>query len=159
MKPEWNRFKRSKIAIDMTPMIDIVFQLLTFFCMTLRVSAAEGDFQIRMPHVGPGPGGDERLPPILLRLQSNEAGECTRVQLADVEFTGPDRWDRMHQRLAAMVGDGSLRNLAEVELQCDANLKYEHTIAAITAVSGRIDRASGATIKLIEKIRFAPPRS
>ena len=26
-----------KIPIDMTPMIDIVFQLLTFFCMTLRV--------------------------------------------------------------------------------------------------------------------------
>ena len=42
-----------KIPIDMTPMIDIVFQLLTFFCMTLRVSEAEGDFNIKMPLAAP----------------------------------------------------------------------------------------------------------
>jgi len=148
-----------KIVIDMTPMIDIVFQLLTFFVMTLKIATAEGDFQIRMPLAGtPSPARDQELPPILVRLQANEAGECTRVQMADSEFSGPDRWDRVHQRLAAIVGEGSLRNAAEVELQCDPQLKYEHAIAAITAISGRLDPQSGATIKLIEKIKFSPPR-
>ena len=40
-----HKFKRpplnDKIAIDMTPMIDIVFQLLTFFIMSLKISTAE----------------------------------------------------------------------------------------------------------------------
>ena len=38
-----------KIPLDMTPMIDVVFQLLTFFCMTLKIAAMEGDFNIKMP--------------------------------------------------------------------------------------------------------------
>ena len=37
------------VAIDMTPMIDIVFQLLVFFILTLQITAVEGDFNVRMP--------------------------------------------------------------------------------------------------------------
>ena len=33
------------VKIDMTPMIDVVFQLLAFFLMTFKVAAVEGDFQ------------------------------------------------------------------------------------------------------------------
>ena len=44
--------KDEKIELQMTPMIDIVFQLLVFFIMTFNVVAQEGDFNIRMPAVG-----------------------------------------------------------------------------------------------------------
>ena len=44
-----------KIAIDMTPMIDVVFQLITFFMLTLKDVAVEGDFDIKMP-LGPSKG-------------------------------------------------------------------------------------------------------
>jgi hypothetical protein len=33
----------------MTPMIDVVFQLMSFFMCTLKIVAPEGDFDIRMP--------------------------------------------------------------------------------------------------------------
>ncbi len=33
----------------MTPMIDVVFQLLIFFMLTLKIIAPEGDFNINMP--------------------------------------------------------------------------------------------------------------
>ncbi|NBP80347.1 hypothetical protein EBU58_06445, partial [bacterium] len=33
-----------KIDINMTPMIDIVFQLLAFFIMSLKIVQPEGDF-------------------------------------------------------------------------------------------------------------------
>lgn len=147
-----------KIAIDMTPMIDIVFQLLTFFCMTLKIATAEGDFNIRMPLRGQPGVPSENLPPIHLYLKADEAGQCTRVVLNDAEFTGADRWDRVHQRLASIVGEGSLAQQAEVELHCDPQLHYEHAIAAVTAVSGRVNPADGQIIKLIEKIKFSPPR-
>jgi biopolymer transport protein ExbD len=145
-----------KIAIDMTPMIDIVFQLLTFFCMTLKVASAEGDFQIRMPLTQvPGPPRIDAQPPIHVYLRSNPAGECTRVVLGEHEFSGPDRWNLMHRQLASIVGEGDLAQQAEVQLHCDAQLKYEHAMAAITAISGRVNPDDGRIIKLVEKINFA----
>jgi biopolymer transport protein ExbD len=146
-----------KIAIDMTPMIDIVFQLLTFFCMTLRISTAEGDFNIRMPLAAPraGPPDPNQLPPMKLFLKADSEGNCVRVVLNDSEFSGADRWARLHNNIAGIVGDGSLAASAEVELVCDYNLHYQHVIEAITAVSGEI--RDGQIVKLVEKIKFSPP--
>ena len=42
-----------KIELQMTPMIDIVFQLLVFFIMTFKIVSMEGDFNIRMPAASP----------------------------------------------------------------------------------------------------------
>ena len=67
----------------------------------------------------------------------------------------PDRWQQLHNQIAGLVGDE--RPAAEVELDCDFGLKYEHVIEAITAVSGSV--APGGRIeKLVEKIKFSPPR-
>ena len=160
MPKEIKRKDPGKIAIDMTPMIDIVFQLLTFFCMTLKIASAEGDFNIKMPLAKSQPGivYPEDLPPIRLHLKANDAGDCTRVVMNETEFTGPNRWDRVHRHLAGIVGGGDLAKQAQVELHCDPQLHYEHAIAAITAVSGRLDPESGQVIKLIEKINFSPPQ-
>ena len=38
-----------KIDINMTPMIDVVFQLMAFFLMTFKVAATEGDFNLKLP--------------------------------------------------------------------------------------------------------------
>lgn len=147
-----------KIPIDMTPMIDIVFQLLTFFCMTLRVGTAEGDFNIRMPLAAPraGPPDPNQLPPMKLFLKADANGNCARIVMNDSEFSGGDRWRRLHGHIAGIVGDGSLAASAEVELVCDYNLHYEHVVEAITAVSGELS-PDGQIIKLVEKIKFSPP--
>ncbi|MEZ6121857.1 MAG: biopolymer transporter ExbD [Planctomycetaceae bacterium] len=39
----------AKIAVDMSAMIDVVFQLLIFFMLTLKIVEPEGDFDINMP--------------------------------------------------------------------------------------------------------------
>ncbi len=48
------------IRLQMTPMIDIVFQLLVFFIMTFKIVSQEGDFHIKMPvaNLAPGPSDD-----------------------------------------------------------------------------------------------------
>ena len=38
-----------KIELQMTPMIDIVFQLNIFFLFTFKIILPEGDFNIHMP--------------------------------------------------------------------------------------------------------------
>src|SRR5438132_5227716 len=117
-----------KIPIDMTPMIDIVFQLLTFFCMTLRVSSAEGDFNIKMPLAAPRAGlpDPNQLPPMKVRMGSDAYGNLTQFGLNDRAFSGPDRFKQLHNHIAALVGNGSLAASAEVELDCDFGLKYSH---------------------------------
>src|SRR5262245_28304949 len=147
-----------KIPIDMTPMIDIVFQLLTFFCMTLKVSAAEGDFNIKMPLAAPRAGlpDPNQLPPMKVRMRADSNGNLIELSLNDRVFAGPDRWRQLHDQLAFLVGEGSLAASAEVELDCDFDLKYEHVIEAITAISGSV-ATDGQITKLVEKIKFAPP--
>ena len=44
-----NRKKISGSDIDMTPMIDVTFQLITFFMFTLNFSEAEQDQRIQLP--------------------------------------------------------------------------------------------------------------
>jgi len=150
----------SKIAIDMTPMIDIVFQLLTFFTMTLRVSTPEGDFNIKMPLAAPRAGtpDPDALPPMKLRLVAASNGDCADIILNARSFSGANRWKELHSHIASIVGDGSQKADAEVEIDADYNLRYENVIEAITAVSGSVD-ANGQVVKLVEKIKFAPPKA
>jgi biopolymer transport protein ExbD len=148
-----------KIPIDMTPMIDIVFQLLTFFCMTLKVASAEGDFNIKMPLAAPRAGlpDPNQLPPMKVRMRADSNGSLVELSLNDRSFSGADRFKQLHAYIAGLVGEGSLAASAEVELDCDFALKYEYVIEAITAVSGTV-APDGQIIKLVEKIKFSPPR-
>ena len=70
--------------------------------------------------------------------------------------------DSLRNEIIAIIGDdrgpGSIQETAEVELDCDYGLNYEHVIEAITAVSGYIDDNDNV-VKLVEKIKFAPPRA
>jgi biopolymer transport protein ExbD len=148
-----------RVPIDMTPLIDIVFQLLAFFCMTLKVASAEGDFGIQMPPearnaAAPDP---QQAPPMLIRLRADSQGNLAELSLNDRVFAGPDRWQQLHNHIVGLVGDQRRAAAAEVELDCDFSLKYEHVIEAITAVSGSAG-PDGRIEKLIEKIKFTPPR-
>ena len=71
MKRKPSNPKRSKV--DMTPMIDVVFLLLSFFIMTFKIIAPEGDFNIRMPPKGTQ---SDSLPsePIRIKLYATPGG-------------------------------------------------------------------------------------
>jgi biopolymer transport protein ExbD len=44
------------VKLDMTPLIDVVFQLLAFFCLTFRIATLEGDLAMQPPaRTGGGP--------------------------------------------------------------------------------------------------------
>src|SRR5262245_58426103 len=116
--------EETKISIDMTPMIDIVFQLLSFFIFTLRISAQEGDFMIKMPLAAPRAGTPDpsQVPPIKIRLVAGIDGSCQDIILNDQSF-GAGNWNGLHARISQLVGAGSLDTSAEVEFDCDYNLK------------------------------------
>jgi len=160
------KFRRSgthvggKVELMMTPMIDVVFQLLTFFIMTFKIVAPEGDFFIKMPLSAPSAGvpSDLQLPPIKVRMTAGPGGELAGLYLSERRL---GNFSELREQVRALVGDsggpGSAGD-AEVELDCDYDLRYEYVIRAITAVSGYV-APDGQIVRLVEKIKFAPPRA
>ena len=152
--------KDEKIEVQMTPMIDIVFQLLVFFIMTFKIVSQEGDFNIKMPlGTSEGVPDSEKTPPIKIRLQATTDGSLKSISLNNNNFGVS--FDSLHDYIISLIGDdrgpNSVQATTEVELDCDYNLRYDNVIRCITAVSGYID-ADDNLVKLVEKIKFAPPK-
>ncbi len=153
--PALPRRRLEKVAINMTPMIDVVFQLMIFFMLTLNIIAPEGDFDVRMP-LGKSAGQpteDLQVPPIKVRLDAQPDGSLASIRVDGRPVEG---FSELRQLVAGLVDDaGASAGDLELELDCDYDLDYANVISAITAVSGRID--DGRLIEMIKKITFAPP--
>ena len=81
----------SKIDINMTPMIDVVFQLLTFFMLTLKTVIVEGGFNIKMPlGASAGAAEDIPLPPLTVRMEATPEGGLAGVRLGERGMVGPE---------------------------------------------------------------------
>jgi biopolymer transport protein ExbD len=80
-----------KIPIDMTAMIDVVFQLLTFFMLTLKSVIVEGDFNIRMPlGARAAPADDIPIPPLVLKMTATPEGRLASVQIGGKSIVGQE---------------------------------------------------------------------
>jgi biopolymer transport protein ExbD len=146
-----------KIAIDMTPMIDVVFQLITFFMLTLKTVISEGDFDIRMPlGASVGAAQDDPIPPVRVRMTAGPGGERTSLTM-NGQPVGD--FEELRRRIVDLVGTGPGSNAdrTEVELDCDPDLMYDNVIRAVTAVSGMVE-PDGTVVELIKNIKFTPPK-
>lgn len=160
MKLRHRKTDEIKAELQMTSMIDIVFLLLIFFVVTFKVSAQEGDFNVKMPLDGEGSGAlpDFSELPLKLRLKANSAGQLAEIVLNDNLSFGTD-WNKLRGHVLHLVGDTTgprQQEGPEVEIDLDYKLHYEHVIAAITAVTGY--RQGNDVIRLVDRIKFAPQR-
>ena len=154
-----NTDTRRKIDLQMTPMIDIVFQLLVFFIMTFKIVALEGDFNIKMPMASPSESLPEIDPmlPMKLRLRADGNGNLASMQLGETDFG--NSYQALRQHILGIVGGDTPQaeqSEAEVEIDADYDLRYDFTLRAVSAISG-YTTPDGQVVKLIQKIRFAPP--
>ena len=103
-----------------------------------------------MPLAAPEAGApnDLQLPPMKVRLRAGAGGNLAGMSLNDRAI---GTMEALRLEIIGFVGDnrgpGSIQETAEVELDCDYGLRYEHVIQAITAVSGDIDGA-GNVVKI-----------
>ncbi|MFM7075622.1 MAG: ExbD/TolR family protein [Planctomycetaceae bacterium] len=148
-----------KVEINMTPMIDVVFQLMSFFMCTLKVVSPEGDFDIRMPIAAAAAAlpDEQQVPPVRVRLAAGPGGELASIAMNGTPVAD---FDELRRRIIGLVGadtgPNSLAEKTEVELDCDYGLGYANVVKAITAVSGRVE--DGRIVELIRKIKFTPPK-
>lgn len=150
-----------KIEIPMTPMIDMVFQLLVFFIMNFKVVDQEGDFNVKMPLAGEARAPEAGLTnDMTLTLSADDDGELAGIQLqsAGNSYTFTSFKEvRDHIIQTVSPTPGAEDSGAQVELDCAPNLKYGYTVDAISAVSGWVN-SRGDIVKLVDKIKFRPPK-
>ena len=160
-----SRIPASKIQIDMTPMIDVVFQLLIFFMCTLKMIEPEGDFDISMPLGTPKADSvtDAELPPFKVRMEADARGELVKLSFNGENLGGgPGAISSLNSRIfrnitaLQAIGSDQLEK-QEVEIDPDYNLNYRYIINAIGACSGRIGQ-NGVHIPYLQRIKFAPIR-
>ena len=148
-----------KVELHMTPMIDIVFQLLTFFIMTFQIVDQEGDLEFSMA----SPGIEQRDEPPTSLPQRITLKADSNGDLASISVDGKPVSDfsALHQLIFRAVNDAGgpgapgAKSL-EAEVECDYHLRYSNTMKAITAISG--EKKGEKVIKLIENLRFIQPK-
>ena len=157
------RSNNEKIEAQMAPMIDVVFQLLIFFMLTLKIIEPEGDFNINMPIGAPSQANPDQplLPDIKVRLRANEDGTLQQLSLGRSNLGSDARaFDRLNMEILKMIGrpGNPLTKDMEVEIEADYNLHYGNGIQAVGACTGRLDSRSKKIVRYVEKIKFAPPK-
>ena len=141
----------------MTPLIDVVFLLLTFFVISFKIIAPEGDFGIKMPLTGAsGMAVSQALPmePIRIKLFADQTGNLADIEIGSNRL-GPDP-QRLREQIIKLVGIAPTeqeRENLEATIDYDRKLKFQYAIDALTAVSGYL--SEGNVVPLIDKIYFA----
>lgn len=159
------RTNTTKIETQMAPMIDVVFLLLIFFMLTLKIVEPEGDFDINMPIGAPAQSAvtDAELPPFKVRMEADpDTGELRQLSFNGIALgSGRGVFDVLNGEILKSVnalqaaGPGNL-DRQEVEIDPDYGLRYENIISAISACSGRM--VDGRMVRYISRIKFAPRR-
>ena len=152
-----------KVEIQMTPMLDMIFQLLVFFILTFKPTVDEGQFDVTMSSVR---GGTKAAPTV-----TQGEGKIDNETAADAQFNLPigirlhaapngqlaadgiEMGERVMSSMAEL--QGALRNMVqdqgedcELVIDADMSLEYQFVVQVINAMSH-----AG-----IKKINFAPAR-
>ena len=151
----------SKVDIPMAPMIDIVFQLLIFFMLNLKIVAPEGNFNINLPISAPSNApADVNLPDIKVGLRSDLDGNLTQLTLGGNNLGNNEAaFDRLNKEILTLIGrpGNPLTKEIEVELDADYECQYKYVVKAISRCTGRFDPQTQQVARYVEKIKFAPP--
>lgn len=148
-------FAPARVDLQMTPLIDVVFQLLTFFLMSFRIAAAEGDINLLLPRsiVEPGPA-NRAADVIRVRLTARDDGNLASLEIMGrPPLAGPRAFAELRASAVHIAGAARHANRDDpiVELAVDDHLRYEYVVAAVAAVSGQVDDR-GTIAPLLRKV-------
>lgn len=136
------RSKQVEVEVQITPMLDMAFQLLTFFILTYRPAPVEGQFAMNLLPPQPATKFDTPISegnvsessevPQALRTLTTTLHASPSGQLASIEL-GEERMgdlDALRDRLAEILGDPNLP-FDQALIQVDPDLRYEELMKVI----------------------------
>lgn len=155
------RFHRRQAETEkrhFTALIDVVFLLLVFFMLTLKIVEPEGELQASFDQSG----SEGIIPPSLplhVVLDSSANGTLTDVRLAGRSLgTGDAGIERLRSEMRKLFpgNDPTKWDFEEsVTLRADVNLQYQHIVAALSAVSGDVRQVGSQSQTVMYPIKIA----
>lgn len=137
------RHKQEEVELNLCAMLDMAFQLLTFFILTFRPAPVEGQILLRMPppmpvtniNSGQKAGADESntnplqgLNTLIVTAVAQSDGVLRQLAIGDV--TMGNSLPALERKLSSVLGDqGSAFD--QVIVQVDSRLKYSELMAVI----------------------------
>jgi biopolymer transport protein ExbD len=134
-----------EVNVPITPMLDMAFQLLTFFILTYKPAPAEGQFSMNLLPAAPAtdfraqtaaePAANDNVPAALRTLptvlRAGEGGRLGRVSLGEQEVQG---MAALKRELNAILKDPTLP-FDQALIKVDPNLKYSELMQVIDVFS------------------------
>ncbi len=146
------------IEIPVTPMLDMAFQLLTFFILTYHPMPSEGEFVMNLMPAAPAtdfraqaqpetsttnpdiPAALRTLPTL---LRAGEGGTLGRVTLGEIDVQG---MDALKKELKAILEDPTLP-FDQALIKVDPDLRYSELIQIIDVFSSlKVNKISFAEL-------------
>ena len=147
-----------RVELPMTPMIDVVFNLLIFFILTLKIVVPEGEFGINLPTasgLAPSQGGPSNAIPIGLRANPDGSLAGLFLNKKALGNDAPRCFEALRNEIGKLVGEQKqFADDLSVDIDADYQLNYQYVIAAVSACRGKW--ANGEIINYISKINLVP---
>ena len=152
----------SIIRLPLIPLIDIMFLMLMFFVLNLKVITPESRFTGNLPGGPPSSTTDiaASLPDIKVGLRSDRDGRLMQLTLGSKNLGNDDAaFDRLSKEILQIIGrpGNPLTKDVEVEIDADFETRYRYVVKAISKCTGRMDAQTKQIARYVEKIKFAPP--
>jgi len=111
-----SRARGSPLSINMTPMIDVVFQLIIFFLISSHLSKQEAQLPLPLPVAASGEKeGDETNPRVTINVRADG-----QLSLAGKPLGAAELAQRLQGKLAETGAD------LEVRIRSDRTVAYRH---------------------------------
>ncbi len=124
--------------IDMTPMVDVVFQLMTFMLFSVQLS---GDSKVEVPRARRGVGVEETAATFLTLLKPDAPGARPRLLLGNGDAGRSVDFDQA----GAAISEGVARGLRKVVVQADGDVPEGEVLRLIGELG---KREPGVTIHI-----------
>jgi biopolymer transport protein ExbD len=138
------KMRSMEIEIPITPMLDMAFQLLTFFILTYRPAPTEGQFSMNLlpaqaateitkeqPKEQTTTSVDAELRTLKTVLRAGDGGKIGEITLADKPIPG---MDELKKELEGFVND-PLVSFDQALIKVDPRLKYSELMRVIDVFS------------------------
>jgi biopolymer transport protein ExbD len=136
------RHKQEEVELNLCAMLDMAFQLLTFFILTFRPAPVEGQILLRMPppmpvtniNAGQKAGSDtsntnpvQGLNTLIITAIADGSGDLRQMAIGDISLGSLPALER---KLSSVFADpGNVFD--QVIVQVDSRLKYEALMGVI----------------------------
>jgi biopolymer transport protein ExbD len=102
--------------LDMTPMIDVVFQLIIFFMCNIKYKTLEGRLDAYLPKdVGVNSAPAEQIEKVEITIKVSTPGEKRDPRDQNQPWSGKGRFEFVGRQLSYQIGPRKTANLGELK--------------------------------------------